>query len=190
MKNLILILLLNVSVICFAPTFDKDHQAEIDKYKTYFEIKAKNDFKEAIAYRESRHNPLIVNSINCIGLYQFSKAARNAVGAPLINSNDIVRDYETGKRYLKNKEIWPIPDQNKAMDSLMAINSIRLKYEIDSLDGEIIHGVLITKSGLLAAAHLGGSGSVKKFIRSGYGAKDMNKTSIVDYMKEFGGFDF
>ena len=49
----------------------------------------------------------------------------------------------------------------------------------------------ITESGILAAAHLAGPGSVKKYLRS-YGKEgfsDAFGTSIRYYMKKFSGYD-
>ena len=57
--------------------------------------------------------------------------------------------------------------------------------------GKVIDGVKITESGILAAAHLGGSGSVKRFLNS-IGEKkcrDDYGTSIKTYMRDFGGFE-
>jgi len=42
-------------------------------------------------------------------------------------------------------------------------NKWELKEEIEKFSGKIISGVKITESGILAAAHLGGPGSVKRF---------------------------
>ena len=49
----------------------------------------------------------------------------------------------------------------------------------------------MTESGILAAAHLAGPGSVKKYLRS-YGAigfTDAYGTNIREYMKKFSGYD-
>jgi hypothetical protein len=49
----------------------------------------------------------------------------------------------------------------------------------------------VTESGILAAAHLAGPGSVKKYLRS-WGAQafsDAFGTTIKTYMKRFGGYD-
>ncbi len=57
--------------------------------------------------------------------------------------------------------------------------------------GKRIHGILITESGILAAAHLAGAGAVKKYLHS-YGkvsARDAYGTRIEDYLRRFGGYD-
>ena len=62
------------------------------------------------------------------------------------------------------------------------------KY-IDKYEGQIVHGILVTESGMLAAAHLGGQGSVKKWFRTGKVRKDGNGVKITSYMKRFGGYN-
>ena len=51
--------------------------------------------------------------------------------------------------------------------------------------------MIVTESGILAAAHLAGPGSVKKYLRS-YGLNnfaDGYGTTISYYMKKFSGYD-
>ena len=55
--------------------------------------------------------------------------------------------------------------QEKAFDALLSINKWELRKEIRKYAGKTIKGVEITESGLLAAAHLGGAGSVKTFFK-------------------------
>jgi hypothetical protein len=52
--------------------------------------------------------------------------------------------------------------------------------------GESINGVVITKSGMIAASHLGGAGSLQKFLDSNgrINRKDVLGTSISDYLKK------
>ena len=55
------------------------------------------------------------------------------------------------------------------------------------------NNILITESGIIAAAHLSGPGNVKKYLRN-YGDEkfdlgDINGTKISDYMKTFKGYD-
>lgn len=51
--------------------------------------------------------------------------------------------------------------------------------------GTKINGVLITSEGLLAGAHLKGSGAVQKFILHGIDSMDANRTAVSSYMKIF-----
>jgi hypothetical protein len=81
--------------------------------------------------------------------------------------------------------------QEKAFVALLSKNKAELKDEIEKYSGKIISGVKITESGILAAAHLGGAGSVKRFLESN-GAKkckDDYGTSVRTYMRDFGGYE-
>jgi hypothetical protein len=86
--------------------------------------------------------------------------------------------------FINNPEL-----QEYAMHQNLLYNKKRLKRYIKKYDGTIINGILITESGLLAAAHLGGAGSVKKWFRTGKARKDGNGVKITSYMKQFGGYD-
>ena len=72
--------------------------------------------------------------------------------------------------------------------SAMAGETNKLQKYIDKYDGKVVHGILVTESGLLAAAHLGGAGSVRKWFRTGKIRKDGNGTKITSYMVRFGGY--
>jgi len=66
-----------------------------------------------------------------------------------------------------------------------------LKDYIHYFEGKIIDGVTITESGILAAAHLGGSGSVKRFLNTNGLRKctDDYGTSVKAYIRDFGGYE-
>ena len=73
---------------------------------------------------------------------------------------------------------------------LIENNKKYIKYYIPNYKdyiGKTIHGVKITYSGMLMAAHLAGVGGLKKFLRSGYNASDGNQ-SVKSYMKRFQGY--
>ena len=55
----------------------------------------------------------------------------------------------------------------------------------------IFRGVKVTESGILAAAHLAGPGSVKKFLRSygGNNISDAYGSTVRAYLKKFSGYD-
>jgi len=74
------------------------------------------------------------------------------------------------------------------MYALLKQNKRSLRKYIEKYDGEIVHGVLVTESGLLAAAHLGGAGSVKKWVRTGKVRRDGNGVKITSYMTKFSGY--
>ena len=53
--------------------------------------------------------------------------------------------------------------------------------------GKTIGGVLITYSGIIAAAHLGGVGSVKYLLKNGHNATDGHE-SVLSFMAKFANF--
>lgn len=131
-------------------------------------------FKQALAFKESRGILNMVNSYGYMGKYQFGKTALRCVG---------INDFQ---EFLRNAD-W----QDKAFRALLSINKWELRKEIKKYNGKVINGVRITESGILAAAHLGGAGSVKKYLRSNgrNGFKDGFGTSLKSYFKKFGGYD-
>jgi hypothetical protein len=138
---------------------------------------AKNDFdhfKEALAFKESQGNYKVVNKLGYLGKYQF--------GRTTLERFDI---YDT-KGFLQNPEL-----QEKAFEALCAVNKWILRKDIKRSIGKKINGIVITESGILAAAHLSGAGNVKKFLRSNgtTSFSDAFGTSIENYMQLFAAYD-
>ena len=90
----------------------------------------------------------------------------------------------TKEEFLNNPEL-----QEYAMQELLLDNKKRLKKYIKNYEGKTVHGVYITESGILAAAHLGGVGNVRKFFRKGYEFKDGYGTTMTSYMVKFSGYN-
>ena len=131
-------------------------------------------FKEALAFKESGGDYFVTNKFGYLGKYQFGKETLKMIG--IYNPN----------QFLQNPEL-----QEKAFIANAQRNKWILRRDIKRFNGMTINGVLVTESGILAAAHLAGPGSVKKYLRS-YGAtgfKDAFGTSIQHYMKKFSGYD-
>ena len=131
-------------------------------------------FKEALAFKESRGNYFTVNTLGYMGKYQFGRNTLKLIG--IYNTSD----------FLNNPEL-----QEKAFIANTMRNKWVLRRDIKRFVGKRIDGVLVTESGILAAAHLAGPGSVKKYLRS-YGAigfADAYGTTIRNYMKNFSGYD-
>nr|WP_321224650.1 peptidoglycan-binding protein LysM [uncultured Psychroserpens sp.] len=131
-------------------------------------------FKEALAFKESRGNYFSVNTLGYLGKYQFGAETLKLIG--IYNPN----------QFLYNPEL-----QEKAFLANAERNKWILRKDIKRFEGKKISGVKITESGILAAAHLAGPGSVKKFLRS-YGKTnkaDAYGSSVKYYMKKFSGYD-
>ncbi len=146
------------------------------------------DFLNSISKRESSHDPGVVNSAGYIGLYQFGKGALKDLE---IYRNKKWKIVLTSRDFLRNPNLFPVEEQNKAMLRYLRINKGYLKDEIKEFVGKKIGGILITESGLLAGSHLLGHGGIKRFLRSGGRIidKDGNGTPITEYIKKFGGYD-
>ena len=74
---------------------------------------------------------------------------------------------------------------------MCSLNKHILRKDIRRSVGKTINGIQITESGILAAAHLGGAGSVKRYLRSNgvLNPSDALGSSVQYYMKKFSGFD-
>ncbi len=131
-------------------------------------------FKEALAFKESGGNYFSVNTFGYLGKYQFGKETLKMIG--IYNSVKFLNDPQL---------------QEKAFLANLERNKWILRRDIKQFVGKRINGILITESGILAAAHLAGPGSVKKYLRS-YGAvgfTDGYGTTIQNYIKKFSGYD-
>jgi hypothetical protein len=129
---------------------------------------------------ESGNDPRAWNRYGYIGKYQFGYAARKSCGYDEVKFRDFIR----------NPEIWSEQDQEDAMITLMSKNESHLKDVIHKYNGKVIKGTTITKSGILAAAHLAGAGGVKRYFNTGRNPKDAYGTSLESYLIKFSGFNF
>jgi len=150
-----------ITVIKVEPT-----QIEIKKVKGY------DDFLDAIGHQESGNRYDIVNRYGYMGRYQFGNSTLKTLKIKV-----------TREAFLNSPDL-----QEYAMKQLLLYNKKKLQKYIDEFDGQIVHGILVTESGLLAAAHLGGQGSVKKWFRTGKIRKDGNGVKITSYMQRFSGY--
>ena len=154
--------------------FDLEKQKEEEKLKIeqYHKEELEN-FLYAIGFRESSNRYDIVNRWGYMGKYQFGRSTLKGLGFNV-----------TRKEFLSNPQL-----QEEAMMALLLHNKEKLQKYIDVFDGKTINGMLITESGILAAAHLGGQGSVKRYFKNGKVFKDGYGTKITSYMEKFSGYD-
>lgn len=131
-------------------------------------------FKEALAFKESRGNYACINRFGYLGKYQFGKETLKLIGI----HNPV--------KFLTDPKL-----QEKAFIANAQRNKWILRKDIKNFVGKRINGVVVTESGILAAAHLAGPGNVKKYLRS-YGLNnfaDGNGTTVSYYLKKFSGYD-
>lgn len=131
-------------------------------------------FREALAFKESRGDYFVINDYGYMGKYQFGRATLNLIG---INDTEL---------FLSSPKL-----QESAFKTYTSRNKWVLRRDIDRYSGKYVNGVLITESGILAAAHLAGPGNVKKFLRSGGEDvfADAFGTSVTYYLRKFSGYD-
>jgi len=130
-------------------------------------------FKEALAFKESRGRYGIVNTLGYMGKYQFGIGTLALLGR--FNED----------QFLHSPEL-----QERVFDANIARNKWILRRDLKRFTGTVIQGILITESGMLAAAHLAGAGNVKKYLRSNgaYQVADAYGTTMQDYLTSFAGY--
>ena len=129
-------------------------------------------FLNAIGMRESSNRYDVVNGWGYMGKYQFGKRTLKNLG------------YDVSKKeFLNSPHI-----QEMAMLDLLSHNKKILQSYINQYSGVIVDGIEITESGILAAAHLGGPGNVKRYFKKGKQFKDGNGTKLTSYLTNFSGY--
>ena len=149
--------------------FPSQNSIDYFKLKVPFTGRYFIGFKEALAFKESGGDYSSVNTYGYLGKYQFGTETLKMIG---INNP---------AKFLKNPRL-----QEKAFIANAARNKWILRRDIKNFVGKRINGIIVTESGILAAAHLAGPGSVKKYLRSG-GTLQFNDafgTSIKYYLKK------
>ncbi|AXT50138.1 peptidoglycan-binding protein LysM [Aquimarina sp. BL5] len=157
-----------------APNFNEIEDDLLDNF-IYPELgKSYVGFKEALAFKESRGDYGVVNQFGYMGKYQFGIGTLAMIG--IKNKNT----------FLSSPEL-----QERAFYANLSRNKWILRRDLKWFVGKRMNGIVVTESGVLAAAHLAGPGAVKKYLRSGGvdGFADAFGTTIRYYMKRFSGFD-
>ncbi len=184
-KTFLLSLFFFVSVVCIAPVTDfRLKLSEMRKLSA--EIVIQNQelefyrFINDLGYRESGNNWLCINQIGCFGEWQFAESTLRYLGFRKI----------TLRKFKADPSIFPRELQLGALKALIRINLLYLK-DYEHYIGHSIKGIEITKSGMIAASHLGGAGSLMKFLdtKGRINPKDLFGTSISDYLKNFASYD-
>ena len=185
---LLLVCVLFVSVTLYAPVISNVDVEEMFMShmiaQSRLRVQEQKDealrlYLEAIGHSESRNNPEAYNRYGYIGKYQFGYAARKSCGYGHVKFKDFIKD----------ASVWSEKDQEAAMITLLSKNESHLQAVIQKYNGKEIKGVTVTKSGILAAAHLAGAGGVKRYFRTGSNPSDAYGTALEDYLLKFSGFN-
>lgn len=145
---------------------------KLEAPKVEINLRDHTAFLYNLGHFESGNRYSVVNRWGYMGRYQFHISTVEAVGIKT-----------TKKKFLNSPSL-----QEEAMDRLLTANYKTLRRYIRKYDGKVLHGVLVTKSGVLAAAHLGGAGNVRNWFRKGENFADANGTQITKYMKIFSNY--
>ena len=159
------------------PTKKESQQVSLLSSTSFFNIflgKTFIGFKEALGFNESTGNYASINRYGYLGKYQFAATTLSLIGVN--NTNTFITSAAL---------------QEKAFVAYTSRNKWILRRDIKRFVGTTINNVLVTESGILAAAHLAGAGNVKKYLRSDgdFFFKDAFGTTIQVYLKKFSGYD-
>ena len=188
MKMINLIFLLAVFLNVSGPILSDNHfelsesyRVETVEYKKGLEFQRfLNDLGEAESSGDYRR----WNRFGYVGKYQFGFSARKSTGFEHIKFRDFIRD----------PNIWLPEEQEQAMLIYTYKNQMHLQSIIDQIEsGELIvyaYGKPVTKSGIIAGAHLGGIRGVKLYVKYSRNPCDAFGTSIANYMHRFSGYEF
>ena len=147
---------------------------KIEAPKVELVVKNHDKFLEDLGFRESSGNYKAVNKFGYLGKYQFGRKTLDALGYKNISNRTFLSDPAL---------------QEQVMEDLLVHNKKILRRYIKKYEGKVVHGVYITESGILAAAHLAGAGNVRKFFRKGYEFRDGNGTKMTSYMRKFSNYE-
>lgn len=143
------------------------------------------DFLYDIGYRESGGRDNVINTYGYLGKYQFSPGLLWRLGFR------VTRD-----EFLSNPEL-----QRDAMLTLLNHNEEVLKEVINFYDGKTFDELIVnesecyietytvTKSGILAAAHLIGPTRTRLFLEDRIVSRDGYGTAVTEYLYSFSGYN-
>jgi len=162
--------------VVFVTSPSVGYDFNIISHKIPFTVKDFVGFKEFLGFFESGSDYKKINRLGYVGKYQFGRSTLKVLRVKKIN------------KFIDMPEL-----QEKAFLMNVMRNKWILRREIKRFNGKKLNNILITESGIIAAAHLSGPGNVKKYLRN-YGDDkfdlgDINGTKISDYMKTFKGYD-
>lgn len=162
--------------VVFVTSPSVGYDFNVISHKIPFTVKDFVGFKEFLGFFESGSDYKKINRLGYLGKYQFGRSTLKVLRVKKIN------------KFIDIPEL-----QEKAFLMNVMRNKWILRREIKRFNGKKLNNILITESGIIAAAHLSGPGNVKKYLRN-YGDDkfdlgDINGTKISDYMKTFKGYD-
>ena len=159
-------------------------------------MKTLQEFLDKLAIRESNGNYKAVNRFGYIGKYQMGEASLIDCGYYRKSNNRYNNDWSGV--FIGKDGVYSLEDflnnsiaQENAIRKYMSCQWRYLKaLNLQKYTGKQINGFVITKSGMLAGAHLKGAKAVADYLNSN--GKNISKdgfgTSIEAYMKNFANY--
>ena len=159
------------------------------------------DLYHALAQRESGGSAAIVNAYGYLGLYQMGEPAMmDAAWYDETPPNETSRNDWIGA-WLTNAQANGVTSKATSLTKPFAQDIAVRRYHdrlagyISALgllayEGKTVNGVVITRSGLLAACHLLGCGTVRDYLKSPGGGTpaDAYGTTIEEYLSLFANY--
>jgi len=147
-------------------------------------------FLNQFGWHQSRGNYNAVSQNNSLGKYHLHEEALVDIGMVTVDGDARNNDFSggwTGTHGIHNKEEFlASPEaQDKAARDVMAKLADYLR-DVLHYDGQVINGVEISVSVLLAAAYTVGTEKIERFLTSGgtYNPTDSDGRSLLDHLKE------
>ncbi len=155
------------------------------------------NFLRDLRLRESSGDYTAVNSYGYLGAYQFGEAALIDLGVVNHDGSAFNNDFSGG--FTGSYGVTSVADfltspnaQDEIAKDWFDLLWARIRYyDIDHYVGQVLNGVELTKTAMLAASHLLGTGGLINFIRSGGTANltDGYGTPIEQYMALFADYN-
>ena len=148
------------------------------------------DYRDALGFRESSDRYDVASGTH-MGRFQLGKAALIDIG--FMNREGQWTEKAAEYGVYSDQDFFNSPGiQETAFDMFVDVQRSYVQhYELDQYIGQEMNGVTITESGLVAAMHLVGIGSLITALEMGdlTSEHDNNGTTAREYMDTFGGYD-
>lgn len=158
---------------------------EIDKLEE--QLQRNEEFKNALAFKESGNRLLVINTIGAIGLYQFMPNTLKDLGHSKGTLDSVSFSKTVQDRLLSRK----IEKDLKLLQYQWFRGSNSINY-VSKYVGTKIQGQEVTLAGILAACHIGGTMGTIKFFDSNFSQNpnDIYGTSVKYYLLKFSRYSY
>ena len=154
-------------------------------------------FLIALKFMESGGDYQVVNSLNFLGAYQFGEAALIDLGYVRRDADPYDNNFGggwTGKNGIRSTQQFlnsPSVQDNAAREWMEVMWRYIEYHQVDDYAWTEVAGEELTPSGMLAAAHLLGAGSLAQYVESDgrLDLRDPYGMPISNYIEKLNGYD-